>query len=174
MRLTTTQNGPHQRSAILGPTQFYSDQKVQGHRPSTKALRLSPESAVGFWRKSRSLTAHRRDQRRIGWLYHGVWAAQHGDDLNGWQAEETLHSFAEAAEWLATKRSRAARCAGSQARGDCGRPLAELISKRRTAPSRCIGNGPVVDRVFSFEATLDAYRYFESRARFGKVVITHG
>jgi len=33
---------------------------------------------------------------------------------------------------------------------------------------------PVVDRVFPFEEAPDAYRYFESRAHFGKVVISHG
>jgi NADPH:quinone reductase-like Zn-dependent oxidoreductase len=32
----------------------------------------------------------------------------------------------------------------------------------------------VVDRVFPFEEAPDAYRYFESRAHFGKVVISHG
>jgi NADPH:quinone reductase-like Zn-dependent oxidoreductase len=33
---------------------------------------------------------------------------------------------------------------------------------------------PVVDRVFPFEEAPEAYRYFESRAHFGKVVISHG
>jgi NADPH:quinone reductase-like Zn-dependent oxidoreductase len=33
---------------------------------------------------------------------------------------------------------------------------------------------PVVDRVFPFEEAPDAYRYFESRVHFGKVVISHG
>jgi NADPH:quinone reductase-like Zn-dependent oxidoreductase len=33
---------------------------------------------------------------------------------------------------------------------------------------------PVVDRVFPFEEAPDAYRHFESRAHFGKVVISHG
>ena len=33
---------------------------------------------------------------------------------------------------------------------------------------------PVIDRVFPFERALDAYRHFESRAHFGKVVISHG
>lgn len=33
---------------------------------------------------------------------------------------------------------------------------------------------PVIDRVFPFEHALDAYRHFESRAHFGKVVISHG
>ena len=33
---------------------------------------------------------------------------------------------------------------------------------------------PVIDRVFPFEQGLDAYRHFESRAHFGKVVINHG
>jgi NADPH:quinone reductase-like Zn-dependent oxidoreductase len=33
---------------------------------------------------------------------------------------------------------------------------------------------PVIDRVFPFEAAQDAYRHFESRAHFGKVVISHG
>ncbi len=33
---------------------------------------------------------------------------------------------------------------------------------------------PVIDRVFPFEAAQHAYRYFESRAHFGKVVINHG
>ena len=33
---------------------------------------------------------------------------------------------------------------------------------------------PVIDRAFPFDAAPDAYRYFESRAHFGKVVINHG
>ena len=33
---------------------------------------------------------------------------------------------------------------------------------------------PVIDRVFPFEQALGAYRHFESRAHFGKVVISHG
>ena len=33
---------------------------------------------------------------------------------------------------------------------------------------------PVIDRIFPFEEAPDAYRYFESRAHFGKVVISHG
>ena len=33
---------------------------------------------------------------------------------------------------------------------------------------------PVIDRVFPFEEAPDAYRHFESRAHFGKVVISHG
>jgi NADPH:quinone reductase-like Zn-dependent oxidoreductase len=33
---------------------------------------------------------------------------------------------------------------------------------------------PVIDRVFPFDAAQDAYRHFESRAHFGKVVINHG
>src|SRR5439155_25163047 len=33
---------------------------------------------------------------------------------------------------------------------------------------------PVIDRVFPFDAAQHAYRYFESRAHFGKVVIKHG
>jgi NADPH:quinone reductase-like Zn-dependent oxidoreductase len=33
---------------------------------------------------------------------------------------------------------------------------------------------PVVDRVFPFAEAQEAYRYFESRAHFGKVVISHG
>ena len=33
---------------------------------------------------------------------------------------------------------------------------------------------PVVDRVFPFDEAPDAYRYFESRGHFGKVVISHG
>jgi hypothetical protein len=32
----------------------------------------------------------------------------------------------------------------------------------------------VIDRAFPFETAQDAYRYFESRAHFGKVVINHG
>jgi len=32
---------------------------------------------------------------------------------------------------------------------------------------------PVIDRTFPFAEALDAYRHFESRAHFGKVVITH-
>src|ERR1700693_2187632 len=31
---------------------------------------------------------------------------------------------------------------------------------------------PVIDRVFPFEAASDAFRHFESRAHFGKVVIS--
>jgi NADPH:quinone reductase-like Zn-dependent oxidoreductase len=33
---------------------------------------------------------------------------------------------------------------------------------------------PVVDRVFPFDEAIEAYRHFESRAHFGKVVICHG
>jgi NADPH:quinone reductase-like Zn-dependent oxidoreductase len=33
---------------------------------------------------------------------------------------------------------------------------------------------PVIDRVFRFADAPDAYRYFESRAHFGKIVINHG
>ncbi len=33
---------------------------------------------------------------------------------------------------------------------------------------------PVIDRVFPFAEAQEAYRYFESRAHFGKVVINHG
>jgi NADPH:quinone reductase-like Zn-dependent oxidoreductase len=33
---------------------------------------------------------------------------------------------------------------------------------------------PVLDRVFPFDEARDAYRYFESRAHSGKVVISHG
>ncbi len=33
---------------------------------------------------------------------------------------------------------------------------------------------PVIDRAFPFDAAQDAYRHFESRAHFGKVVINHG
>ena len=33
---------------------------------------------------------------------------------------------------------------------------------------------PVIDRVFPFAQAIDAYRHFESRAHFGKVVISHG
>ena len=33
---------------------------------------------------------------------------------------------------------------------------------------------PVIDRVFPFEEAPEAYRHFESRAHFGKVVISHG
>ncbi len=33
---------------------------------------------------------------------------------------------------------------------------------------------PVIDRVFSFDQAIEAYRHFESRAHFGKVVISHG
>src|SRR6185295_14425299 len=33
---------------------------------------------------------------------------------------------------------------------------------------------PVIDRAFPFERALDAYRHFEGRAHFGKVVISHG
>jgi NADPH:quinone reductase-like Zn-dependent oxidoreductase len=43
------------------------------------------------------------------------------------------------------------------------------------AVNRAIGlHRPVVDRVFPFEEAPNAYRYFESRAHFGKVVISHG
>ena len=33
---------------------------------------------------------------------------------------------------------------------------------------------PVIDRVFSFEDAVDAYRYYESATAFGKVVISVG
>jgi NADPH:quinone reductase-like Zn-dependent oxidoreductase len=33
---------------------------------------------------------------------------------------------------------------------------------------------PVIDRVFPFEEAPDAYRHFENRTHFGKVVISHG
>lgn len=33
---------------------------------------------------------------------------------------------------------------------------------------------PVIDRMFPFDEVPDAYRHFESRAHFGKVVISHG
>jgi NADPH:quinone reductase-like Zn-dependent oxidoreductase len=33
---------------------------------------------------------------------------------------------------------------------------------------------PVIDRVFPFEEARDAYRYYASVKRFGKVVIAHG
>jgi NADPH:quinone reductase-like Zn-dependent oxidoreductase len=33
---------------------------------------------------------------------------------------------------------------------------------------------PVIDRVFAFEDAPAAYRHFESRAHFGKVVVSHG
>ena len=33
---------------------------------------------------------------------------------------------------------------------------------------------PVVDRVFPFDEAPEAYRYFERRAHFGKVVVDHG
>ena len=33
---------------------------------------------------------------------------------------------------------------------------------------------PVIDRVFPFDQAIEAYRHFESRAHFGKVVISHG
>jgi threonine dehydrogenase-like Zn-dependent dehydrogenase len=33
---------------------------------------------------------------------------------------------------------------------------------------------PVIARMFPFEEARDAYRYFESRAHIGKVVISHG
>src|SRR4249920_3605793 len=32
---------------------------------------------------------------------------------------------------------------------------------------------PLIDRVFPFEQAIEAYRHFESRAHFGKVVISH-
>ena len=32
---------------------------------------------------------------------------------------------------------------------------------------------PIIDRVFPFEYAVDAYRHFESRTHFGKVVISH-
>ena len=31
------------------------------------------------------------------------WTARLGDEMNGWEAEETLSSFAEAEDWLAKK-----------------------------------------------------------------------
>jgi NADPH:quinone reductase-like Zn-dependent oxidoreductase len=33
---------------------------------------------------------------------------------------------------------------------------------------------PVIDRTFSFPEAKEAYRHFEGRGHFGKVVITHG
>jgi NADPH:quinone reductase-like Zn-dependent oxidoreductase len=33
---------------------------------------------------------------------------------------------------------------------------------------------PIIDRVFPFAEAQEAYRHFESRAHFGKVVISHG
>jgi NADPH:quinone reductase-like Zn-dependent oxidoreductase len=33
---------------------------------------------------------------------------------------------------------------------------------------------PVIDRTFPFAAAKEAYRHFEGRGHFGKVVITHG
>jgi NADPH:quinone reductase-like Zn-dependent oxidoreductase len=33
---------------------------------------------------------------------------------------------------------------------------------------------PVIDRTFPFAEAKEAYRYFEGRGHFGKVVITHG
>jgi NADPH:quinone reductase-like Zn-dependent oxidoreductase len=33
---------------------------------------------------------------------------------------------------------------------------------------------PVIDRTFPFAETKAAYRHFEGRGHFGKVVITHG
>lgn len=33
---------------------------------------------------------------------------------------------------------------------------------------------PVIDRVFPFDEAPAAYRHFENRAHFGKVVISHG
>ena len=33
---------------------------------------------------------------------------------------------------------------------------------------------PVIDRTFPFAEAKEAYRYFEARGHFGKVVITHG
>jgi NADPH:quinone reductase-like Zn-dependent oxidoreductase len=32
---------------------------------------------------------------------------------------------------------------------------------------------PVIDRTFPFAATKEAYRHFEGRGHFGKVVISH-
>ena len=32
---------------------------------------------------------------------------------------------------------------------------------------------PVIDRVFPFDAALDAFTYFETGSRFGEVVISH-
>ena len=32
---------------------------------------------------------------------------------------------------------------------------------------------PVIDRVFPFDQAIEAYRHFESRTHFGKVVISH-
>jgi NADPH:quinone reductase-like Zn-dependent oxidoreductase len=36
------------------------------------------------------------------------------------------------------------------------------------------GLHPVIDRTFPFEEAIEAYRHFEGRGHFGKVVITHG
>lgn len=39
----------------------------------------------------------------IAWLYDGVWAAKLGDPINGYLAEATASSLAEAAIWLRTE-----------------------------------------------------------------------
>ena len=49
---------------------------------------------------------------------------------------------------------------------------ADFEAMNRAIALHCLR--PVIDRVFPFEQALDAYRYFESRAHFGKVVISHG
>jgi hypothetical protein len=64
-----------------------------------------------------------------------------------------------------------------------GRPQHESRLDQRRQLSRFRGDeqgnriasiAPVIDRVFPFEEVPAAYRHFESRAHFGKVVVNHG
>jgi hypothetical protein len=59
---------------------------------------------------------------QIAWFYDGTWTAVIGSDLNGWEIEETLGSFAEAIEWLraeAVRRYPNSGFAKKHARGFC-------------------------------------------------------
>ena len=39
----------------------------------------------------------------IGWFFDALWCAKIGDKLNGYKAEDTFASLAQAAEWLQSK-----------------------------------------------------------------------
>jgi NADPH:quinone reductase-like Zn-dependent oxidoreductase len=61
-------------------------------------------------------------------------------------------------------------CSAAALRGDQRRADFEAMN-RAIAPHRL---RPVIDRTFPFAAAKEAYRRFESRGHFGKVVVTHG
>jgi NADPH:quinone reductase-like Zn-dependent oxidoreductase len=62
----------------------------------------------------------------------------------------------------------------------CGITLGSISVGSRTdfeTMNRAIvmhGLDPVIDRTFPFAEAKEAYRHFEGRGHFGKVVITHG